>query len=121
MKNAMLTTYTAPDDFLSSMGRIMRDPDVVKFFRTYFSTWSDTRASLMLMNVYILVEEEFESVMNTKPREHEVAGIVRQLMLDSTYRRMIIDSFNEYTSNIHTNFQNNIRTLVHDKKLTIKQ
>lgn len=119
----MLTTSVCsqPDDFLSRLHKIMRDPEIVKFFQMYFSTWSDTRASLMLMNVYLLVEEEFEQSVGRKPKGTDVASVVRQLMIDASYRRMIVDSFNEYTTNIHTNFHQNIRSLIADNKLSIEK
>jgi hypothetical protein len=98
---------TRPSDFMSYLATLMADPIFRGFYREYFATWSDSKASLMLIKAYLMIEHELSKRtdyllpdhMNTDIDPHIVIEILQKLMKHSQYRHYLVQSMDLYMKN----------------------
>lgn len=88
-----------PDGFMDRMAQIMAEEPVKNFFRDYFSTWSDARAALMLLQTYIVIDDEYRRQTNGKSMpSDEIAAIVREMVRDSECRKLLVDAMTQFSN-----------------------
>lgn len=112
------TIPVATKDCLSIVAKLMSDDTFRDFFTEYFSTWSDARAVLMLMNGYVFIEETFISHTGKKPKPNDVLYILRKMMMNGDYRRIIRDSMLQFLDKPNTTFQDGATKLISNYLIT---
>jgi hypothetical protein len=79
------------DDYLSTMAVIMT-PVFRKFFRSAFSTWTDTKATVMMMKMYMFIGDTY----GTRLTSHQIVEIIRKLIGDTQCRGVIVNIMSEF-------------------------
>lgn len=98
-------------DFLTKIGKIMDDPDFRSFFDEYFTNWDDARAVLMILHTYSFVDDEFHNMTDQRLNSTEIIDIVRKLINDGNYRKILADSMQNYLNKDQT-FRGSIRSMI---------
>lgn len=104
---AALQALPAPPNtsgFLQRLAIIMADDGVKTFFRDYFSTWSDTKAALMLMQTYVAIDDAYVREFGTRLPSEQIAGYVREIVGDKECRQAIVAAMSHYTSEAEVGF-----------------
>jgi len=101
----MLTKKANQDDFFSRLSILMENDEIKQFFKDYFKNWSDSKATLMMINTYIFLETEYESRNGFKPDQELVCELLKKAMMNGECRKIIVDSMSEYINNKSNNFK----------------
>ena len=111
-----------PLDFIHHLEIIMTDPTFRAFFDEYFKTWGDTKATLMVMKAYLMIEEETKKT-SRKISSKEISEILRQILLNRETRRYLVESMESFMKSEHRQTFNQIchdtikkQTLLIEKK-----
>lgn len=96
-----------PLDFIHHLETIMTDSTFRSFFDEYFKTWGDTKATIMVMKAYLMIEEE------TKKLEKEIAPaqisqILREILINSETRKYLVESMETFMKPEHRTSFNQI-------------
>jgi len=117
MSKQELVPNSHPADFLGHLSQLMREPSFRKFHQEYFSTWSDSKASLMLIKTYFLIESEL-SRQGFIANEDEIIEVIRRLMKHRECRRYLVDSMVSFI-NDDQDFSRNFAQLINQETTKI--
>ncbi len=90
--------------FLSRLQDIMTDEKVETFFKDYFSTWSDTKAALMLMQTYVSIDDSYFAQVGQRMPPEQIVVIVRKMIGDADCRKILVEAMNQYTTDSDSKF-----------------
>ena len=105
-----IVKYEDPLNFIHHLEQIMTDPTFRCFFDEYFKTWGDTKATLMLMKAYIMIEEETKKIYGKDQNFDSsiVSEILRNVLKNSETRKYLVESMESFMSNTHRKTFNEI-------------
>jgi hypothetical protein len=95
-------------DFLSILAILMNDYDFKDFCKTNLSTWSDSKAALMMINMYVIIDEECGEKLSST----EIINIIRQMMKNTDTRNALITSMIKYIENPDSKFKTHIKNYI---------
>ena len=92
------------EGFMQRMAVVMADENVKSFFRDYFSTWSDARAALMLLQTYIVIDEAYLQKTGTRMSSEQISAVVREMVSDKECRKILVDAMSQFSSGTEQKF-----------------
>jgi hypothetical protein len=97
ISNAVTTKSDNP--FMDQIGYLMDDAVFRRFFREYFSEWSDARAVIMLLQTYVFIDDEHFKRTQTRLTSDQIIHILKCVMNSSQHRKIIVEGMKNYLDN----------------------
>lgn len=84
------------DDGMDRLADVMSDSAVRSFFHDFFGTWSDAKAALLMMYVYVSIDEEYAKQTGERMTPTDVAAIMRKMFANSQCRHVLVDAMADF-------------------------
>jgi hypothetical protein len=92
------------NEFFNDLDNIMTDDKFRTFYNKYFKNFNDIKTVLLYMKLYETIQIEYKEQNNCDIDNELLAYMISELMNNSDTRKMIINSFNNFTDlNINEN------------------
>ena len=92
------------NEFFNDLDSIMTDDKFRIFYNKYFKNFNDIKTVLLYMKLYETIQIEYREQNNCDIDNELLAYMISELMNNSDTRKMIINSFNNFTDlNINEN------------------
>jgi hypothetical protein len=92
------------NEFFNDLDNIMTDDKFRTFYNKYFKNFNDIKTVLLYMKLYETIQIEYREQNNCDIDNELLAYMISELMNNSDTRKMIINSFNNFTDpNINEN------------------
>lgn len=92
------------NEFFNDLDSIMTDDKFRVFYNKYFKNFNDIKTVLLYMKLYETIQIEYREQNNCDIDNELLAYMISELMNNSDTRKMIINSFNNFTDlNINEN------------------
>ena len=92
------------NEFFNDLDNIMTDDKFRTFYNKYFKNFNDIKTVLLYMKLYETIQLEYKEQNNCDIDNELLAYMISELMNNSDTRKMIINSFNNFTDlNINEN------------------
>jgi len=86
--------------FFTFLDKIMSDPELRGYFDEFFETWSDIRASIMIMKTYQMVDQHLKdshvSFSDSTQRSKIMIGIIKGMLSDSSCRQEMVKNMESF-------------------------
>lgn len=86
----------SPSTFYEHLSALMSDPVFRSFVERYFSTWSDSKATLMLMHLFAFVSDEYTNETGQRLDDAQCLQLVRALMDDVDCRGLVVQGMKRF-------------------------
>jgi hypothetical protein len=102
--------------FFNGLDTVMQNEEFRSFYNKYFKDSSDIKTAIMYMKLYETIEVEYHQRNGCNIQKELLAFIIRELVNNTTTRKMIIKSFENFNQHKHHNFlldifENNIKKI----------
>jgi hypothetical protein len=85
------------NEFFNDLDGIMTDDKFRTFYNKYFKNFNDIKTVLLYMKLYETIQIEYREQNNCDIDNELLAYMISELMNNSDTRKMIINSFNNFT------------------------
>jgi predicted nucleic-acid-binding protein len=85
--------------FMGRLRDLMENDSFREFATEYFSTWDDTKASMMLIHHYMLIEGEYLERTGKNLESDKIIEILKTIMANSECRKIIVDNMSKFFEN----------------------
>ena len=82
--------------FFEKLGELMENETFRGFINDYFSTWDDSKASTMLLQHYILIDDEYYRRTGRHLETSQIVNIMKEIVMNGKCRQLMVTSINKF-------------------------
>lgn len=107
--------------FMDKLALIMSNPSFQDFFNQYFQDWSDIKAVIMIMQLYSLIDQEYQKLTGgAKLPPDQIVKNVQQVMMNTECRALIVDTMSKFMNPELTSNQSFRQIIMKSPNLLLK-
>lgn len=83
--------------FFNDLDNLMNDQNFKKFYDNYLNNFNDIKVVILYIKLYETIKSEYRDRYNLEINKELLIYMIRELMTDKNSRKMIFDSFHNFT------------------------